>query len=167
MSSQPPANSQPPPHGKDPWRLRGVHRAEPHLGEENPSPRIVWAIVAGIVLVLVIIGTVMFFSSGISSAIPTRLQTSPLSSSSPTVTPVSATQSPGATNPPAPSTATATSPRPTAPVVRYRVRAGDTLSEIAQKYNVTVRAIMQANGLKNETIIEGEELIIPSATPRP
>jgi LysM repeat protein len=138
------------------------------LGEENPSPRIVWAIIAGLALVLAIIGTVIFFQTRPSSAIPTGFQTpTTLSSPSPIATLGSATQSSVPTNLPAPSTATATTARPTAPVVRYRVRAGDTLSEIAQKYNVTVRAIMLANGLRNETIIEGEELIIPSATPRP
>lgn len=44
----------------------------------------------------------------------------------------------------------------------YVVRSGDTLGAIASRYGVTVRAIMQANGLTNpDTLSLGQELIIP------
>lgn len=44
----------------------------------------------------------------------------------------------------------------------YVVRSGDTLGAIASRYGVTVRAIMDANGLTNpDTLSLGQELIIP------
>jgi len=47
-------------------------------------------------------------------------------------------------------------------VVTYKVRRGDTLSEIAAEYDTTVKAIARANDL-NDTIIQpGQELLIPS-----
>jgi len=41
------------------------------------------------------------------------------------------------------------------------VRKGDTLSEIAAQYGVSVRALKTANGLKNNTIRVGQTLVIP------
>jgi LysM repeat protein len=64
-------------------------------------------------------------------------------------------------------TATATRPRPTATPVRYRVRFGDTLVSIAERYHISVQALMAANGLRNDLIRVGQELIIPIATPQP
>lgn len=47
----------------------------------------------------------------------------------------------------------------------YTVAAGDTLSEIAARYNVTWEAIAQANGLAAPyTIYRGQKLTIPGAT---
>ncbi len=64
--------------------------------------------------------------------------------------------------PPKPRTSTtrarsAASPTPT----KYKVKAGDTLSSIAQKYKVTQEAIIKANGLKSEALSVGQQLIIP------
>lgn len=43
----------------------------------------------------------------------------------------------------------------------YRVRRGDTLSELAQKYHTTVRHLVYLNNIKNQNLIyTGEELII-------
>lgn len=50
---------------------------------------------------------------------------------------------------------------PAASIQRYRVRSGDTLSEIAAKFGVTVKAIKAANGLKGNVIRVGQVLIIP------
>jgi hypothetical protein len=44
----------------------------------------------------------------------------------------------------------------------YVVRAGDTLWDIARDHDVTVKAIVRANGLDEPTIIPGQELVIPS-----
>jgi LysM repeat protein len=45
------------------------------------------------------------------------------------------------------------------------VQAGETLLAIAQRYGVSVEAIMQANGLVNRSLIRaGQQLVIPSAT---
>jgi hypothetical protein len=43
----------------------------------------------------------------------------------------------------------------------YVVRAGDTLWEIAREHDVTVKAIVRANGLAEPTIVPGQELVIP------
>lgn len=45
--------------------------------------------------------------------------------------------------------------------IQYRVRYGDTLSEIAQWYGTTVRAIMAYNGLTSTMIYAGQWLLIP------
>lgn len=45
----------------------------------------------------------------------------------------------------------------------YRVQSGDTLSGIAQRYGVTIDAIVTANGLSSRTIYAGQSLTIPSA----
>jgi len=46
---------------------------------------------------------------------------------------------------------------------RHRVRRGETLSEIAEKYQVSVRKIIQKNRIKNRAhVVAGRELIIPS-----
>lgn len=46
--------------------------------------------------------------------------------------------------------------------VRHTVASGESLSQIAQNYGVTVEQIMAANGLDNpNTIVVGQELVIP------
>lgn len=44
----------------------------------------------------------------------------------------------------------------------YRVQPGDNLIGIAQRYGVTVDAILAANGLSSRTIYAGQSLVIPS-----
>jgi LysM repeat protein len=44
----------------------------------------------------------------------------------------------------------------------YTVRAGDTLSSIARRFNTTVRAIMTANNLTSTRIYVGQVLVIPN-----
>ena len=47
---------------------------------------------------------------------------------------------------------------------RYVVQSGESLSVIAEKYGVTVEAIMAANGIDDpNTIVVGQELLIPAA----
>ncbi|NJN41022.1 MAG: LysM peptidoglycan-binding domain-containing protein [Flammeovirgaceae bacterium] len=48
-------------------------------------------------------------------------------------------------------------------IIRHKIQSGETLSEIAEKYHVSVRSIKKANGLKSSRIIAGKTLIIPSA----
>ena len=45
--------------------------------------------------------------------------------------------------------------------IRHRIRLGDNLSTIAQKYRTTVSMLRKANRLKDSKIIAGDELIIP------
>jgi LysM repeat protein len=47
------------------------------------------------------------------------------------------------------------------------VQPGDTLSSIAQQFNVSVEALRAANGLTTDDLLVGQELIIPAATPTP
>ncbi len=50
----------------------------------------------------------------------------------------------------------------------YVVQAGDTLSRIAQRFNTTVQAIVNANNLTNPNQLSvGQRLIIPPAPPQP
>jgi LysM repeat protein len=55
--------------------------------------------------------------------------------------------------------------------VWYRVRPGDSLSELAARYGTTVRAIQRANGLRSTRIFVGQRLCIPvqrrPAPPKP
>ncbi len=55
-------------------------------------------------------------------------------------------------------------------MIRYIVRAGDTLSQIAARYGTTVAAIVEANNLTNpDLIFVGQVLLIPVSeeTPQP
>ncbi|MBE3661821.1 lytic transglycosylase [Vibrio navarrensis] len=49
-------------------------------------------------------------------------------------------------------------------LVRYKVRAGDTLSVLASKYNTTSDVIRTANTLTGNTIRVGQYLMIPTST---
>ncbi len=51
----------------------------------------------------------------------------------------------------------------TSPYLEYTVRAGDTLWAISRKYNTTVDAIKQLNGLTNDTLNIGQILRIPKS----
>nr|WP_239559057.1 LysM peptidoglycan-binding domain-containing protein [Sporohalobacter salinus] len=45
--------------------------------------------------------------------------------------------------------------------LEYKVQPGDSLSELAKEYDVSINAIKKANDLKDSTIIVGQKLIIP------
>ncbi len=45
--------------------------------------------------------------------------------------------------------------------IEYEIKPGDTLIELAQKYNTSVKNIKERNNLKNETIIAGDIIKIP------
>lgn len=87
--------------------------------------------------------------------------------------------SPTATYPVAPTATPLHSPTPTpTPTLppnqtRHTVESGETVSTIAKRYGTTTRAILQANNLKDNTILKvGQELIIPlpvanTSTPTP
>jgi LysM repeat protein len=73
--------------------------------------------------------------------------------------PATATSVPPTTAPPAAAAADATV---------HRIRRGETLSEIAGRYNVTVQQIVQANGLENPNrIVTGQSLVIPGSGSAP
>jgi LysM repeat protein len=149
-----------------------VSQAKPHLGEVTQGPWVVWLVLGGLALVLVIIG--VSFATRISSTASAPMLL-PSLTANPAPSPSLGLSIPAPLPTPRPSTATYTpipatstrTPRPTAAFIRYQFRSGDTLSEIAERYRVTVRAIMLANDLEGETIRVGQELIIPRPTPHP
>lgn len=51
--------------------------------------------------------------------------------------------------------------------VNYVVQANDTLSSIANTYNVTMATVREYNGLPSDTVYEGQNLIIPLCLRRP
>ncbi len=149
------------PGRNDPWRLqRMVQRVPAHLGETSHEAVSPWLIVGGIFLLIIIACGVIYIVIGGrlsslpfgTSATPTRTRTigPPV-----TIVPV--------TLPPASPT-----PGPTAATIKYRVKPGENLTIIAERYHVSIRAIMQANNLNNaDSIRSGDELIIPLPTPTP
>jgi LysM repeat protein len=58
-------------------------------------------------------------------------------------------------------------PSPTATPFIHSVIAGDTLYDLAARYDTTVNAIMEANGLTSTRLSVGQQLIIPLATSTP
>lgn len=60
---------------------------------------------------------------------------------------------------------------PNQPLIYHTVQRGDTLSNIARRYNVTAAAIRATNGLTSDTIYIGQRLLIPNSlgypTPTP
>ncbi|KAA3661899.1 MAG: LysM peptidoglycan-binding domain-containing protein [Chloroflexi bacterium] len=52
-------------------------------------------------------------------------------------------------------------PVATAQPMRYQVQQGDTLFSIARRFGVSVDVLRAANGLTDNTIATGQELLIP------
>ncbi len=147
----------------EPWRIeRMVQRVPAHLGENTAEPVSPWMVIAGIVLLALISCGVLAFVFNLPDRLGT-LGASVQVTRTPTlrvVTPAVTVLAPTAPLP----TATAAA---TAVPIKYKVKSGDSLIAIAAKYKVTVQAIMTANGLKDETIRVGDELIIPAPTSTP
>jgi LysM repeat protein len=150
------------PGRSEPWRVeRMVQRVPAHLGEttrESVSP---WLMIAGVVLLLVVACAVIFILLGGTSRLGLGVAVTATPTRTPTTMP--ATTILPITLPP-PTTAL---PGPTPAIVKYKVKAGDNLTAIAARYKVSIQAIMAANGMKDDTIRIGEELIIPLPTPTP
>jgi LysM repeat protein len=65
-----------------------------------------------------------------------------------------------------PATTSTAATAPSTTPVTYVVKKGDTLAPIAQKFGVSVAAIVAANKLSNpNSISEGTVLVIPTAAP--
>jgi LysM repeat protein len=137
-----------------------VQRVPAHLDEATGSPP--WLVITGVVLVILVACVLIFFALGG----PSRLTAFGMGSSpTPTRTRTPAT-APVTIIPVILNTSTPT-PGPTAVTIKYKVKAGDSLSTIAERYHVPVRIIMAVNGLKDETIRIGDDLLIPLPTPTP
>ncbi len=85
----------------------------------------------------------------------------PTITTTPTMTPTP-TQTPTPTMTPTPTV----TPTPVPPQV-YVVQAGDNLLEIAIEFGLTVDELKVYNNLESETIIAGDQLLIPPPTPTP
>lgn len=156
--STPPPSSRP--KNIEPWRHeRLVQRVPAHLGETMSDTLPPWLVMAGLALLVVVIGIVAFIlfggpqrlGWGGTAVTPTR--TSTPRAVTPIVTTIVATPIPSPTLGPTP--------------FKYRVKAGDTLLDIALRYKTTVQAIKNANNLKDDIIRVGDELIIPMPMPTP
>jgi LysM repeat protein len=72
------------------------------------------------------------------------------------------------TDPPATATSAPTTTGREGGDIVHTIRSGETLSEIASSYNVTVQEIVQANGLEDPNrIVTGQNLIIPGSGSAP
>lgn len=155
---------------------RLIQRALLYWDGRVTRPAIHWVAVASFVLAFVIFCLVIgllasqAFSAGTVSNVPasptpssTPGAATPFESPSPYIlVPFPTTTRIVTITPPRPRTSTPRSKAPaTATPFKYKVKAGDTLGSIAQKYGVTVSAIMKANGLKSESVKAGDVLIIP------
>lgn len=160
---------------REAWRIeRLVHRAPPHLGETGSRRWIVWPAIAVGVIVLAV-GAFLLFGMGKPPA-ESSSSNAPIAApqSSPTLQAPSAATRPLLTEtPPAPATSARTAlpptpaPPPPSSTVKYRVKIGDTLTSIAARFHVTIRALMEANDLRDDTILAGDELLIPLPTRTP
>jgi LysM repeat protein len=141
-----------------------AQRRRPQLfATRTPQPTFV-AIDAGPVSWIVLPTSTSFPTLAPVTLVPTTPLTStvdstpPAGSAPPTDIAASATPLP-VTELPLPPT-----PTPTAPSVAHIVQEGETLSQIAAQYGVSLEALVAANGLANaDQIAVGQQLIIPAA----
>ncbi|MET1231800.1 MAG: LysM domain-containing protein [Candidatus Limnocylindrales bacterium] len=121
-------------------------------------------LVLGVLIVLAIGAGIGFGAAtlvpGLTDASPPAV-TLPPPTARPTAPPVP-TPRPSATPSPSPSPVPSPTPRV------HTVKRGENLTQIAARYDTTVGAIVEANGLKNANLIEvGQKLVIPTPAPSP
>jgi LysM repeat protein len=102
----------------------------------------------------------------------TPTPTTPITSTAeitPTAELTATVESPATTPPPAPTdTPLPPTATPTTEPIVHTVKSGETLSQIAQQYGVSVEALIEANGLTNPGQIDvGQTLIIPAPSQVP
>ncbi len=147
----------------EPWRIeRMVQRVPAHLGESTREPVSPWIVIAGMILLIMVSCGVLV----ILLNVPERLKAFS-APAVPTATRTPRIVTPAVTNvPPTPPPPTPT-PGPTAVTTKYKVKAGDTLSSISAQFRVPIDAIKSANGMTNDFLRVGDEILIPKATPTP
>lgn len=147
----------------EPWRIeRMVQRVPAHLGETTREPVSPWIVIAGMVLlVMVSCGVLVILLN-----VPERLKAFsapavPTATRTPRIVTPAVTNIPPTQPPPTPT------PGPTAVTTKYKVKSGDTLSSISAQFRVPIDAIKAANGMTNDFLRVGDEILIPKATPTP
>jgi len=134
------------------------------IAPEAPAKHlsVVRIVVLAIVAMVILVGAVMLGLNLSQGDLATELPTF-----TPTVTPTpTTTLVPTAT--PSPTLTPTPMPTPTSlPPRAYAVQSGDSLLSIALDFDLTVDQLMAFNGLNSETIIAGQELLIPPPTPTP
>ncbi len=176
MYSEPTGDSSKQPARGEPWRIkRLVFRAQPHLNEIVTGPMPQRILLAGVVVLMVVAALMLFF--WIEAATKTSAKATPTlvpspaaptrTLAAPTAAPAASTPVPTQVRPPTPPPSAVPTKAPAATSVKHRVKAGDTLTSLSAKYDVSVQSIMKANNLKNDTIRIGDELTIPLPTRTP
>jgi LysM repeat protein len=133
-------------------------------GRNDRAARGAYTLILGAVLVVGVIA--LFYAVSLALG-PSGTSATATAAPSPVVTQL---PNPAAQSSPPPFLVPSPSPSPTLAPPQQRthtVEGGDTLNRIAQRYGVTVEAIMQANGFadRNRILRIGERLIIPDAPP--
>jgi len=128
-----------------------------------------WRLLVGVVIVLALVSCVSIQTPLVEEPTPTM---TPRPTFTPTAIPPTGTPTRPPTDtavPAASATPTETpTPGPTLAPQVHVVRAGETLSAIAQAYGVSVSELARVNGIANPAfIVVGQELIIPTSTPAP
>lgn len=133
-------------------------------GRNDRAGRGTYTLILGAVLVVGVVALFFAVSWALGSSGSTATAT-PVPAASPTLLP-----NPGPVSAPPPFPSPSPSPSPTLAPPQQRahtVEGGDSLNRIAQRYGVTVDAIMQANGItdRNRILRIGERLVIPDSPP--
>ncbi len=139
---------------------------EPGADEQKTAPprrlRRVQVIILVVVAVIILAASVVLgwrlSQEDVGSALPTYTATA---TRPPTDTPI-----PTITATPMPTPTPTITPSPVPPQT-YVVQAGDNLLSIALKFDLTVAELQVFNNLESDTIIEGQNLLIPPPTPTP
>ncbi len=139
------------------------------LGDRRPWQ---WVLATVLVVAVIALGLQNLVAgpgaTGVSATpTPTPIATAP--SAQPSVTPaptpsptVAPTPSPTPSPTPGPTATPAPTATPTASAhLTYVVKSGDTLTSIARKFNTTVAAIKELNGMTSDFLRAGQTLLIP------
>lgn len=134
-----------------------------------------------IVAVMLFLGATYVYSYvpqlGLATPVwPTSTHTATIISQTPSATPTAVPPTPTRTRTPTFTRVPPTATKP--PPVTYVVQYGDSLWGISDKFNVSIEALLIANGLAENDIIREEQImiiptgtptppVVPSATPRP
>lgn len=147
----------------EPWRIeRMVQRVPAHLGETTPQPVSPWIVIGGIILLIMVSCGVLV----ILLNVPERLKALSVPAV-PTATRTPRIVTPAVTNVPATQPPPTPTAGPTPVTTKYKIKSGDTLSSISAQFRVPIEAIKAANGMTNDFLRIGDEILIPKATPTP